>query len=78
MSAEQRKYLFRLVYSVVPSKDLALERVLTALGVQRLEHATRSDAARAIDSLKEQIAARDVPRHTNGNGKASENGASHG
>lgn len=77
MSAEQRKYLFRLVYLVVPSKDLALERVLTALGVQRLEHATRSDAARAIDSLKEEIAARGVPRHTNGNGKASENGAGH-
>jgi NAD-dependent DNA ligase len=76
MSSEQRKYLFRLVYSVVPSKDLALERVLTALGVQRLEHATRSDAARAIDSLKEEVAARGAGRRLNGHGNGSENGAS--
>jgi hypothetical protein len=81
MSAEQRKYLFRLVYSIVPSKDLALERVLTALGVERLEYATRAHAARAIDSLKEEIAHSESRRHTNGNGtgngKAPENGASH-
>ena len=80
MSAEQRKYVFRLVYSLVPSKDLALERVLTALGVERLEHATRADAARAIDSLKEEIAHSESRRQANGHGnsKAPESGASHG
>jgi len=35
---------------------------LTALGVDRLEHATRNDATHAIDSLKEEIAVKDWAR----------------
>jgi len=51
MSDSQRKLLFRLAYGL-GDRDGALDRVLEALGVGRLEWATRADASRAIDSLR--------------------------
>jgi hypothetical protein len=62
MSDAQRRILFRLAYSL-GDRDGALDRVLEALGVGRLEWATRVDASRAIDALKAQTT-RDRP--TNG------------
>ncbi len=52
MSDSQRKLLFRLAYGEGHQGEGAKNRVLDALGVQRLEHATRLDASRAIDNLK--------------------------
>jgi len=51
MSDSQRKLLFRLAYGL-GDRDGALDRVLGALGVGRLEWATRADASHAIDSLR--------------------------
>lgn len=66
MSDEQRKLLFRLAFESGATRDNARERVLFALGVDRLEHATRVDASRAIDRLK---------REANGAGMNGRNGA---
>lgn len=51
MSSEQRRTLFRLSYTL-GDREGALSRVLDALGVDRLEWATRADAALAIDRLR--------------------------
>jgi hypothetical protein len=68
MSDAQKKALFRLALAL-GDKDGALARVLEALGVKRLEEATRAGASRAIDALKAK-----VTRGTSG----PSNGASHG
>lgn len=68
MSTEQRKFLFRLAYSLGHKKDEAANKVLETLGVERFEWATRSQASAAIDALKEQARLR----------RESGNGAYHG
>lgn len=67
MSDAQKKALFRLAYTL-GDREGALTRVLEALGVERLEWATRADASRAIDALR--------GTSSNGSGRPS-NGASH-
>jgi hypothetical protein len=69
MSSAQRSLLFRLAYEEGLEGDAARKRVLDVLGVQRLEHATRTDASRAIENLK-----RSAGPARNG----QSNGASHG
>lgn len=56
MSEEQRKLLFRLAYNLGESREGAAARVLSTLGVERFEHATRIAAARAIDAMKAEVA----------------------
>lgn len=56
MSSEQRKFLFRLAYSLGLSKESATKKVLQALGVDDMNDATRSMASRGIDALKEEVA----------------------
>jgi hypothetical protein len=68
MSEEQKKLLFRLAFELGETRETARDRVLRALGVERLEWATRPDASRAIDALKRELAGR-----SNGHG----NGAAH-
>ena len=67
MSDAQKKALFRLAYTL-GDREGALTRVLQALGVERLEWATRADASRAIDALKAKA--------SNVSGRPT-NGASH-
>jgi hypothetical protein len=67
MSDAQKKALFRLAYTF-GDREGALTRVLQALGVERLEWATRADASRAIDAMKAKT--------SNGSSRPS-NGASH-
>ena len=77
MSDEQRKLLFRLAYEMGATRDDVRDVVLRALGVERLEWATRQDASRAIDTLKRDV----VTRNANGDAAPSPraNGeASHG
>ena len=69
MSDSQRKLLFRLAYSQ-GDKESALDRVLEALGLGRLEWATRADASRAIDVLKAATAERPPDRRSNGGRRA--------
>jgi hypothetical protein len=69
MSSEQRKYLYRLAFQLGETKESSTGRVLEALGVQRLEWATRAMASKAIDALKTEVA----KARSNGH----ENGASH-
>jgi hypothetical protein len=71
MSDAQQKLLFRLAYAEGNEGDRARERVLEALGVQRLEYATRLDASRAIEAMKREAAARpDLSRNGQSNGAA--------
>lgn len=70
MSDDQKRLLYRLVLGLGESRETARDRVLQALGVDRLEHATRVHASRAIDALKNEIAAQG-----NGHGPANTNGA---
>lgn len=65
MSDMQKKYLFRLAYDLGETRDSARDRVLKALGLERLEHATRADASRAIDALSRELESK-KPRRTNG------------
>ncbi len=67
MSDAQKKCLFRLAYTM-GDREGALARVTEALGVERLEWATRADASRAIDALR--------AKSGNGSGQPS-NGAGH-
>lgn len=67
MSDAQKKALFRLAYTL-GDREGALTRVLEALGVERLEWATRADASRAIDALR--------GKSSNGSGRPM-NGAGH-
>ena len=71
MSEEQRKFLFRLAFELGESRETARDRVLKALGVERLEWATRPMASRAIDELKREVASR-------GNGASGGNGGGNG
>jgi hypothetical protein len=65
MSDSQRRLLFRLAYAQ-GDKESALDRVLEALGLDRLEWATRADASRAIDALKAAAGDRPADRRSNG------------
>jgi hypothetical protein len=67
MSDAQKKALFRLAYTL-GDREGALTRVLEALGIERLEWATRADASRAIDVLR--------GKSSNGSGRQT-NGAGH-
>ena len=63
MTDTQRKALFRIAYDL-GDRESALSRILEALGVQRLEWATKAQASKAIDLLGSQ---RDrPPRRSNG------------
>jgi hypothetical protein len=68
MTEAQRKALFRLSYEL-GDREGALDRVLHALGVGRLEWATRAHASRAIDALRAELG---------GHGSQPTNGASRG
>jgi hypothetical protein len=70
MSDEQRKLLFRLAFDLGESRETVRDRVLKALGVERLEWATRANASQGIDTLKRELAGR-------GNGQVR-NGAQNG
>lgn len=54
MSEAQKKLLFRLAFDLGATREDAHERVLVALGLERLEWATREDASRAIDKLQSE------------------------
>jgi hypothetical protein len=71
MTDEQRKLLFRLAFDLGATQETARDRVLQALGVERLEWATRVDASRAIDALKREVA-------SGGPRESSNDGARHG
>ena len=58
MSDDQRRFVFRLCFDLGATKENVRDRALEALGAQRLEHATRVDASRAIENLKREIGAR--------------------
>jgi hypothetical protein len=75
MSDAQKKLLFRLCFELGATRENVREHVLKALGVERLEWATRLDASRAIDALKRETG--DSARRTaapNGNGRNGANG----
>lgn len=55
MSSAQQKCLFRLAFDLGESRDTARDRVLKALGVERLEWASRAEASAAIDALKQEL-----------------------
>ena len=71
LTDDQKRLVFRLAYELGATRENVRERVLAALGVQRLEHATKTDGSRAIENLKREVAAR---KQTNGRGH--QNGAS--
>ena len=63
MTDMQRKALFRIAYDL-GDRESALARILEALGVERLEWATKAQASKAIEKLGAQ---RDrPPKRTNG------------
>jgi hypothetical protein len=74
MSGEQRKYLYRLAFQLGESKESSTPRVLAALGVERLEWATRAMASKAIDVLKAEVGKTRSNGHTNGQNGASSHG----
>ncbi len=61
MSDAQKRLLFRLAFNLGATNENVRERVLKALGVERLEWATRLDASKAIDTLKREANAPDAP-----------------
>jgi hypothetical protein len=63
MTDMQRKALFRIAYDL-GDKESALGRILEALGVERLEWATRAQASKAIEKLGAQRGR--PPRRSNG------------
>ena len=65
MSDTQKKYLFRLAYDLGETRDTARDRVLKALGAERLEWATRVDASRAIEALNRELGTK-KPKRGNG------------
>lgn len=71
MSDMQKKYLYRLAYDLGETRDTARDRVLKALGVERLEYATRVDASRAIDALNTELATKKNGKRCNGSEAAS-------
>jgi len=66
MTDMQRKALFRIAYDL-GDKESALGIILEALGVKRLEWATRADASRAI-SLLGARRKNGTPQRSNGAG----------
>ena len=52
MTDNQKKALFRLVYKLGATQQNARDKVLAALGEDRLEYATRECASAAIDKLQ--------------------------
>ncbi len=65
MTEAQRKLLFRLAFDLGENRDSARDRVLSALAVERFEHATRVDASHAIETLAKAANAK------KGNGKGN-------
>lgn len=63
MSPEQRRFLFRLAFALGETRESALARVQTAVGVDDLESATRAQVARAIDALKAELADHEAERN---------------
>jgi hypothetical protein len=63
MSDEQRKLLFRLAFDLGETRETVRDRVLKALGVERLEWATRAAASKAIDILKRELSSRSSNSH---------------
>jgi hypothetical protein len=63
MTDMQRKALFRIAYDL-GDKESALGRILEALGVQRLEWATKAQASKAIEMLGAQRGR--PPKRSNG------------
>ncbi len=78
MSDAQKKLLFRLAFNLGATKENVRERVVKALGVDRLEWATRLDASKAIDTLKREAtrpgAPHPPPSGTRGNGQNGQSG----
>jgi hypothetical protein len=66
MSGEQRKYLYRLAFQLGETGDSSTACVLKALGVERLEWATRRMASLAIDAMKAEVSKRRSNGHVNG------------
>jgi len=66
MSGEQKKLLYRLAFNLGETRESSTGRVLQALGVERLEWATRRMASQAIDALKAEVAKRRANGHENG------------
>lgn len=88
MSEEQKKLCFRLAYDLGCDRDNVRDKVLRALGVERLEWATRQHASAAIDALRAELGERRAMQGesgtTNGrsngqgtNGHAGTNGSTH-
>jgi hypothetical protein len=74
ISAEQQKLVFRLCFDLGESRETVRARALKALGVERMEWATRVDGSRAIDALRAELA-----RSRNGHSSNGMNGeAQHG
>lgn len=73
MSEEQKKLCFRLAYDLGCDRDNVRDKVLQALGVERLEWATRLHASSAIDALRAEIEERRALQ-----GGAATNGRSNG
>jgi len=65
MSEAQKKALFRLAYGL-GDREGALDRVLRALGVERLDWATRVQASHAIDVLRAETDRSRTPSPRNG------------
>jgi hypothetical protein len=68
MSDEQKKLLFRLAYDLGFEKDAAREKVLSAVGVERLEWATKPQASAGIDALRNELREQDGRQNGHGNG----------
>jgi hypothetical protein len=66
MTDMQRKALFRIAYEL-GDRESALSRILEALGVERLEWATRAQASKAIELLGANRK-NGSPRRSNGAG----------
>jgi hypothetical protein len=66
MSSEQKKLLYRLAFQLGETRESSTARVLAALGVERLEWATRVMASKAIDALKAEVSQRRSNGHSNG------------
>jgi hypothetical protein len=66
MSGEQKKLLYRLAFNLGETRESSTARVLQALGVERLEWATRRMASQAIDALKAEVSKKRTNGHVNG------------
>lgn len=66
MTDAQRRLLVRLAFDLGATKETATARVRQALGVERLEWATRADASRGIDDLRHELEERKAIQGGNG------------